>query len=90
MSNKLNEQLIPFPVEPFTYWLNRKEKRVFLLSNSPGWMHADKSLSDHKVGLIEWGKDRNNGITLNALDFLALIEIQSLIPYYPKYTEDGK
>lgn len=66
---------------PFTYWINDKERRVFLL--------ADCSLPENQtpesaVLLIEWGKDRNEGVRTNVSAFMQLIQTQLLKPYFPK------
>lgn len=71
--------LIP---EPFTYYLNETERRVFLVADcpSPDWPDPEGV-----VALIEWGKTRREPVRLTVSAFAALIESGSLKSFIPSY-----
>jgi len=67
-------------IEPFTYWKNDAERRVFLLADCPAGDDADFGCV-----LIEWGKTRNEPIRLPITVFKTLILNGKLKRFTPEY-----
>lgn len=75
---------ILFPYECYTYWLNTKQKRVFLLSHCPPFCTPIEQWKELTCTLREWGKPHEPEI-ITALDFASLVETKALQPFTPKY-----
>lgn len=69
------------PFVEYGYYVNHKDKRVFLLISAPA--HRWRNWEQIPCKLLEWGKTVPN--VLPASQLLELIETKALIPYQPKY-----
>lgn len=72
-------------IEPYTYYRNTKEQRVFLVANliSPEYGQTDET----PVTLVEWGKDRHSPVHITVGALVALIDKGLMKRYHPKYSE---